>query len=362
MIAAYVSGHGFGHSTRVGEVLARLRQLAPELPLAVVTSAPGALYRSAVPGDLTIRSVACDVGLVQRDALVIDEEGTVAAWREFAARAPQLVEAEAVWLRSAGVGLVLADVPPLAFDAARTAGIRAVGMTNFSWDWIYRHLGRRHSGLLDAADACAASYSSAFLLLQLPFAGDLAAFPRREPIPLVARRPSVDRDLARRRLGLGAGPYVLLSFGGIGMPGFDPGVLAPLRGYTFLTNGEWGGSAPNVVGVDALHLQAAGLGYADLVAAADVVVTKPGYGIVTDVIAAGSRMVYTDRGDFPEYPVMVAEMPKYLACTYATNDEIRAGRLETALAAVQAMPQPPKPDISGAHVAARRLLSILGAT
>jgi hypothetical protein len=361
MIAAYVSGHGFGHSTRVGEVLARLRQLAPELPLAVVTSAPGALYRAAVPGLLTVRSVACDIGLVQRDALVIDEEGTVAAWRAFAERAPALVEAEAAWLRWAGVRLVLADIPPLAFDAARRAGVPAVGMTNFSWDWIYRHLGRRHAGLLEAAEDCARSYSGAELLLQLPFAGDLSAFATREPIPLVARRPSVAREEARKRLGLGGGPHVLLSFGGIGMPGFDPGALAPLSGYTFLTNGEWGGSAANVIGVDAARLDAARLDYADLVGAADVVVTKPGYGIVTDAIGAGIRMVYTDRGDFPEYPVMVAEMGQYLACTYATNDEIRSGRLASALEDVLAKPQPVRPDISGADVAAKRLLSLLGA-
>jgi L-arabinokinase len=233
-------------------------------------------------------------------------------------------------------------------------------MTNFSWDWIYRHLGQRYHGLLEAADACARSYSRASLLLQLPFAGDLGAFPNREPIPLVARRPSVGREEARQRLGLGSEPHVLLSFGGIGMPGFDPGVVAALSRYTFLTNGEWRGSAANVIGVDAARLEAAGLGYAELVAAADVVVTKPGYGIVTDAIGAGTRMIYTDRGDFPEYPVMVAEMGRYLACAYVTNDDVRAGRLEPALEAVRAMPQPPLPDLSGADVAARRLLSLLG--
>ena len=43
-----------------------------------------------------------------------------------------------------------------------------------------------------------------------------------------------------------------------------------------------------------------------------MVLTKPGYGIVSDCIGCSTRIVYTDRGDFPEYPVMVAEMPRYV--------------------------------------------------
>ena len=98
---------------------------------------------------------------------------------------------------------------------------------------------------------------------------------------------------------------------------------------------------------------AAGLDYPDLVGAVDVVVTKPGYGIVSDCIGAGTRLVYTDRGDFPEYPVMVAEMPRYLPAVFASNEEVREGRLRRALEAVQALPFPAPPRTDGAAVAAR---------
>ena len=66
--------------------------------------------------------------------------------------------------------------------------------------------------------------------------------------------------------------------------------------------------------------------------------TKPGYGIVTDAIAAGARLVYTDRGAFPEYDVMVREMAGYLPTAYVRGDDLRAGRLEPALDAVLARP------------------------
>lgn len=361
MLVAYVSGHGYGHSTRVGEVLRALRARDPHLPLTAVTSAPEFLYRAALGDALTLRHLECDVGLVQRGALAIDEPATVHAWRAFAAGWEQLVESEARWLRSNGARLVLGDVPPLAFAAARRAGIPSVALANFSWDWIYRHLSRREAELGTAAEHCAGAYAHTDLLLRLPFAGDLSVFPQIADIPLVTRRPACTRAEARRRLGFQADtrPIVLLSFGGFGLPGFDAAVLAALDGFVFAVSSPSGSHPPNVVLVDAARLTAADLGYADLVAAADVAVTKPGYGIVSDAAGAGTRMVYTERGDFPEYPILVAEMPRYLAAAPLDNASLRAGRLRPALEAVLARPMPPPPPLDGADRAAERLLAYL---
>ena len=361
MIVAYVSGHGYGHATRVAEVLRAVRERAPEMPLAVVTSGPERLYRQAVPEPFVFRSVECDVGLAQKDALAIDEEGTVRRWREFASGRQERIARESRWLREEGVRLVLADVPPLAFEAAAAAGVPSVGLANFSWDWIYRHLSARQPALAEAADAAARAYGNAALLLQLPFAGDLSAFPRREPIPLVARRPRMSRAEARRRLGLPektAG--VLVSFGGIGMPAFDPKVLGALTNFHFLMDTPERSLPGNATATGAARLHAADMDYRDVVRAADVVVTKPGYGIVSDAIAAGTRIVYTERGDFPEYPILVAEMGRYIPCEHVSNADFLAGRWRGPIESVLARPVPPPPDLTGAEIAAQRLLSFLG--
>lgn len=361
MIVAYVSGHGFGHSTRVGEVLRCVHALEPRVPLTVVTSAPEFLYREALAEAFTFRALACDVGLVQRGALEIDEAATVTAWRTFARDWEPLVAAEALWLRQVDARVVLGDVPPLAFAAAARAGVASVGLANFSWDWIYRHLARRQPAFHEVAVACAAAYATCDLLLRLPFAGDLSAFPRVEDVGLVARRPRHERAEARRRLGLAGEmrPLVLLSFGGFGLPDFDAAALAPLDAYRFVVSAPCGAHPPHVTLVDAARLAAHGLAYADLVGACDAVVTKPGYGIVSDAVGAGARLVYTERGDFPEYDVLVAEMPRYLACAPLDNGRLRAGLLGDALAAVLAQPQPVPPPQDGAARAALRIVERL---
>ncbi|HVR69279.1 MAG TPA: hypothetical protein VMT87_00425 [Vicinamibacteria bacterium] len=355
MIAAYVTGHGFGHATRTAEVLREVRRLAPGTPLQVVTLAPERLFRDALGEGVSVRADACDVGLAQKDALTIDEAATLTKWRAFAAAWPARVAEEARWLRAVGARVVLADVPPLAFAAAREAGVPAIALANFSWDRVYAHLAVRHPGLGEAAEQAAAAYRGATLLLELPFAGDMPAFPRRERIPLVARRPRVAREAARRRLGLGDRPAVLVSFGGLGLPGFRAQALAGLPEFDFLVS-EPVRDAPAHVRPLAGDLGALGLGYEDVVGAVDVVVTKPGYGIVSDAIGARTRLVYTERGDFPEYPVLVREMGEYLPAVHVSNRDLSAGRLRGPLEEALARPFPPEPDTSGALVAARRLL------
>jgi len=360
MLAVYVSGHGYGHSTRTAEVLRAVRAEAPELPITVCTSAPAFLFEGVVPPPIAVLRVECDVGLVQRDALVIDEEATAAAWRAFAAGWSARVAAEAAWLREGGARLVLGDIPPLAFAAAREAGVPSMALGNFSWDWIYRHLAGRQPALGEAADRAAEAYAACERLLRLPFACDTPAFREVEDIPLVVRRPAVARDEARRRLGLDQRPSVLLSFGGIGLPGLRVDALGGLSGFQFLLTCPAGvGEAGNTRHIDGRALAAAGLDYPDLVGACDIVVTKPGYGIVSDCIGVGVRLVYTDRGDFPEYPVLVAEMDRYLPAVHASNEDVREGRLGPALDAVVKAPFPEPPRTDGASVAARRILERL---
>ncbi len=358
MIVAYVSGHGFGHATRVGEVLRAARARAPESAIAVVTAAPEMLFREALLAPFLYRRLECDVGLAQRGALVIDEEETLARWRAFDLEQPRRIESEAAWLRQVGARVVLADVPPLAFEAAAAAGVPGVGLANFSWDWIYRHLARRRADFAEAARAAAAAYGKAQLLLELPFAGDLGAFPRREAVPMVARPQRRPREETRRLLGLGPEPVVLVSFGGLGLSGFDPRVLRGLPEYRFVLETEETDLPANVRALTRQGLEARGLRYLDVIGAAEVVVTKPGYGIVTDCIAAGTRLVYTERGDFPEYPILVAEMSRHIPSAYVSNEDVRRGRLRGALERVRTEPVPPAPRLDGAEVAARRLLEV----
>ncbi len=99
--------------------------------------------------------------------------------------------------------------------------------------------------------------------------------------------------------------------------------------------------------------------YEDLVAAVDVVMSKPGYGIVSECIACDTPLLYTSRGVFREYDLFVREMPRYLRCRFIEHADLFAGNWRAALSAVVSQPRPLETiATNGAEVAAEILTGL----
>ncbi len=360
-VVCYVSGHGYGHAVRVIEVLRALRRRA-DVRLSIRTPLPRWFFEVNLGGAFAHAPVRLDVGAVQADSITVDPAATLRAYAEIAAAAASAVQAEVAALRHDGASLILADIPPLAFDVAEHLGVPGVALTNFSWDWIYADYAADVAGHTAMIEDMRRSYGRATLLLRLPMHGDLSAFPRLRDIPLVSRRAALAAAEVRRRLRL---PWrervVLLSFGGIGLS-LQRASGAP-RGVTFVATGNGGDEAAQPPGTRLLShaaLAAAGVRYEDLVGACDAVMTKPGYGIVAECIANATPVIYTARGRFAEYPVLVEAIRTHLPNAFLAADDLRAGRWEAALEAVFSQPgRTPRVDTSGAEVAAEVLLDFL---
>jgi hypothetical protein len=325
-IRYYISGHGLGHASRSCQIINALRRRHPEIAVEVVSSAHPWFFAGFLDPSVPVRRLSLDLGVLQRDSLVMEEAATLEAYRNFLPLRQQLVAAEVASLRTDGISLVAADIPAPAFAAAAAAGIPSVAISNFSWDWIYAGLAEKYPGYDDVVAAVGSDYARAELLLRLPFYGDFPAFRRIEDLPLVARQARRPAAEVRRALGIADGMRVgLISFGGFGLQDFDSAPLAQLHDWVFLTETGLGAAVDNVRAVAADHY------YPDLVAAADVVITKPGYGIVSEAIAGGTAVLYTARGDFREQALLVAALHRYTRAREIGNDELRRGEWGEAL-------------------------------
>ncbi|MGE0815579.1 MAG: hypothetical protein AB7O28_07470 [Vicinamibacterales bacterium] len=364
----YISGHGFGHASRSIEVINALAALAPERPIVVRTAAPRWLFDLTARAPLVVEPLDTDPGVVQRDSLSLDAGETVRRADAYVRDLPQLAAREAAYLERLGAAFVMADIPPLGLDAARLAGIPAMALGNFTWDWIFRG----YPGGGPAADAIGDVYRRAGRAFRLPLHGGFATIPEIVDLPLIARRARHAPDDTRARLGLPAGPLALVSFGGYGVSGIDLDALSRTRGWTLLVSASvpFGPDRPSAGAAaprGALHpldepaMYAMGLRYEDVVAAVDVVVTKPGYGIVSECAANDTAVLYTDRGHFVEYEVLVEEMPGIVRCAYLPQPELLAGRWQEALDRLAASARPAaRPRVDGADVAARWIAEALG--
>jgi L-arabinokinase len=370
-IVFYVSGHGFGHASRTIEVINAVLAKRPETRIGVRTAAPRWLFDLSVKGKVAFGTLECDTGAVQIDALTLDEADTIRRASSFHSDLITRAASETRVLRELGAGLIVGDIPPLAFAVGAAAGIPSIALGNFTWDWIYADYPRVRlaPSLLPTIRG---AYAKASMALRLPMSGGFDSFANVRDIPFIARHATRSREEVTKLLKLPSDkPLVLASFGTYGVPGLDTDALAKLKRYVAITVesqpvGRTKREAPpserrgSLVSVNEEAMYDAGVRYEDLVGAATAVVTKAGYGIISESIANDTAVLYTSRGHFPEYEVLVEEMPKYVRSAFISQEDLFAGKWDSHLDKLLAQPKPKKKaDTSGADVAADMLLAAL---
>ena len=358
-IAYYVTAHGYGHGVRSCDILAALLAAHPATKITVTTDLPESFLRSRLPfadGRLAVRPGAFDVGMVQKDSIRVDVAATLDKALELLTERDQLIDYEAGMLRGEGADLVVADIPSIPLEAAAAAGVPAVAVGNFSWDWIYEPFAARDPRWRPVIQMFAEGYRKAKLLLKLPFSPAMAVFPKHVDIPLLAKPGRPRRgELARQSGADPAKRWILLSFTSLE---WDDAALREVEksgDFEFFTVMPlaWAGLA----NVHAVDRQA--VGFSDVLASCDAVVTKPGYGILSDCVANAKPIVYAEREDFIEYPLLERELKRYLKNVHIPAADLYAGRLGPALAAIESAPAPAETlSGGGAEKAAEILMGL----
>ena len=364
----YISGHGFGHAVRQLAIIERLLAIGPsDLHVVIRTEVPAWIFTHVLHGRVTVVPGEVDPGVVQIDALHVDAASTVRGVRQFYADLEPRRRLEAARLREAGAQLVVADAPPLACAAGRQADVPVFVCANFSWDWIYE-------AFLDPDTAetllplLRQTYAAASGVWRLPLHGGFDWAPSIVDVPLVCRRARTEltRDRIRDVLGLPLDrALALVSFGGYAVHDLPLARLDCTPEWRVIVTSPdepAGAPPPGVHVVSEARMAARGLRYEHLVQAVDAVVSKPGYGIISDCVAHGKPLLYTSRGAFPEYEILVREMPRFLRVAYLDRERLMEGRWRDALDTLSARPAPPSEvRTDGAEVVARMILERLEA-
>lgn len=351
-ILYYISGHGYGHAVRSNQVIRALRKLGPNLPIHVRSTAPKWLFHAAV----AYTNCSLDVGLVQPNSLEMDLQGTLQQCRALHSALPGIITQELNFIRDEQVGVIIGDIPPAGFEIAAQARIPSVAITNFTWDVIYDAYVERYPDFSPLIAAMRGFYQKASLALTLPYPCDMSMFPNRQAIPWVTRVSQLTKAQARRHFNLPqSATLVLLSFGGMGLNSLPLDQLKGLDEFFFVATG-----AANLSHGNLLVLSEAQPHYEDLLRGVDVVVTKPGYGIVADVISHQVPMLYTDRGEFPEYPRLVEALHDCATAEYLPQSELRAGNVGPYIKRLLSKPSHwPSVKLDGANVAAETIIGLL---
>lgn len=203
-VVYYVSGHGFGHLTRVAETVNEILKQGGErisgnikTEIIVVSSADESLFKelfnpfTMVTSELVTchyRRKAIDPpGVLQLNPFDVDVPATMKAIQGFLANEREkVIQDELTFLKEFQPDFVLTDVAFAPLSAAHQLGLTSIIVSNFTWDHIY--------------------YKLASLLFRLPGYVKIPSFENRQrditDIPLVVRKTKNSRNKIKEMLNL----------------------------------------------------------------------------------------------------------------------------------------------------------------
>ncbi|MGK7875718.1 MAG: glycosyl transferase [Xenococcaceae cyanobacterium] len=345
-----ITSHGFGHAVRASSVAGMIKQLCPEILLVLVTTVPHWLLDSYIRGDFIHRTRAFDVGVIQSDSLKMDKAATLEKMQRIRSEQYSIIAGEVNFIRNNRVGLVLADVPPLAAPIAHGAGIPCWMMSNFGWDFIYRDWGGEFMEIADWIGECHQKCDRTF---RLPMSEPMSSFKNITDVGLTGGTPRYSEVQLRANFGLTTPreKTVLLTFGGLGLQQIPYHNLKQFPDWQFITFDQQVPDLPNLLKITTHQYRPV-----DFMPISGRVVSKPGYSTFAESLRLGVPIVSLTREGFAESPLLLAGIQNYAWHQILTPEEFFQGNWEF----LHQTPQPPRQASSlpkdGTEVIARAVV------
>ena len=294
-----VTSHGFGHAVRAATVAEKLRQIRPDISLIFVTVAPQWLLKSYIQGDFVYRQRVFDVGVIQSDSLTMDKQATLTQMQSIIVRQDEIIAEEAEYIRTNNIKLVLADIPALAAPIARAAGVPCWMMSNFGWDFIYRHWGKDFAEVTSWIENY---YAQSDRLFRLPLAEPMSAFPSITDTGLTGAANRYSEEEIEQKFNLTApqAKTILLTFGGLGLQAIPYHNLQNFPDWQFITFDRAAPDLPNLLKVNDNTLRPL-----DFMPICGRIVSKPGYSTFSEALCYDLPIVSLTRQDFAEAEILL---------------------------------------------------------
>jgi L-arabinokinase len=359
-IAYYISSHGYGHGVRSCDIIRALNRLYPSVSVTMTTDMPASFLRNRLETDRNaIRPGSFDVGMVQLDSIRVDVPVTLKKVQALYARKAEWIESETAFLRENEISLVVADIPAIPVEAAKELGLPVIAVGNFAWDWIYSEFAETDPLWHPLIREFEQGYGKVDLLLRLPFAEPMKTFPIIEDISSLVATPGWNRreELVKLTGCDSKKKWVLLSFTSLDWDDEALSNAEALSAYEFFTVKPLEWRRKNIHAIDRNRIP-----FSDVLASVDVVISKPGFGLMSECVVNRKPLIYADRADFREYHVLVEGIRRYLKNVHIPAELLYQGKLDEALRAIWNQSEPKETLAAGGDETAARRIADFGIT
>lgn len=323
-----VTAHGYGHLAQIAPVVRELSRRIPGLEVTLQGTVSAAFAAARLPAGVHHLPIAADVPLPMDGPLTTRWADGLTEYRTFDADYAAHARQQRGLFEQVRPDLVLADIPWLPLDVARSMGLPAVGLCSLSWYDILLESPVGEQVPDGLAQRMRQAYAGADLFLRpapsMPMRwlangrdiGPIAQPHRRDPMRLrqQVQRPADERLVLMQfggtgRLTLGGGPRLLE---GVHLLSPDPDAAAGRSDLTVID-----ADGPSVL---------------EVLASCDALITKPGYGTFAEAACSGIPVLSVERPDWPESRWLVDWLAQQLPMREVSAAAFASGGARDALA------------------------------
>jgi L-arabinokinase len=350
-IAYYITSHGYGHGVRTCSIC---NKLPLNSRLILKTLLPEEFFRKEIMRPFEYVPDAFDCGCIQTDGVTVDIQRTINAYSAISEVNATLLDKEVLWCKANAIDVVIADIVPFAFDVAARAHIPSVAITNFSWYDIYAGYIAANPDFTPVLTTIQQQYSRATTLLALEPALPMPYFKHRIDIPPVGRIGNSIREYLCNSLGIDSKKHIgLIYTGTYGMDTMPWKNLERFSDWHFLGVYPLPGAPDNFTLLSEKMFR-----YHDVIASADVMISKIGYGVYSECLLNGLPLLYVPREDFAEYPVLEAGINRWGHGIGLSKTDFYALKWDDALAALVNTTKPERITSDGAQLCADAIMRL----
>jgi uncharacterized protein (TIGR00661 family) len=304
-ICYYISDYGYGHASRSIAIIRRILNSFENSKIFIKTGYPFEFVNRSLPCNNveTIRTEN-DVGVVfKKHDVVVDKKKTEKSVSEWLNRWEDYVKREKKFCDTNKIDLILSDITPQSFIVSDELGIPGIAISNFTWYYIFSNL----FGENEKSRRIKEAYMLADATLVLPFNEEMEYMKKKGGISLVSREVTQNRSDLRKMHGVSDDDFLV--FIGVGRS-FDKNFLNNMKNVThanlrILVSPHIELPFRNIIKIPPNVTETQ-----NYIAACDMVVSKAGYGVVSEAVRGKVPLIVFKREGFKEDELMQNEIER----------------------------------------------------
>lgn len=294
-ICFYISDYGYGHASRDIAVIRKILNAYKDVKIYIKTNGAFDFVRQSLPQkNVEVIRTENDIGVIfKENSVIVDRGRTKKMLDEWLGSWEDYINKEKRFCGVHKIDLILSDITPQIFIVADKLNIPSIAISNFTWHYIFYNL----FGDIPATEQIEDAYLHADLALVLPFNEDTNIFREKKEISLVSREITADKYNMRRKWGISDDE--MLVYLGVGRS-FNPSIMRNMKkidqpNVKFLVSSYAELPFDNVIKIPSTETEAQ-----NYINMCDLVVSKTGYGTVSEAVRGKIPMFLLKRDGFKE--------------------------------------------------------------